>query len=617
MRYKFSGFLTTLFCGAINDTFLKTSVLFLFVTVIPQQSSVMHHWIELAFIFPFLLFSGFAGYIANHYEQSWWIQRLAFLKLLICCLAIIAFTFNQLWFYLLLIFAMGSQSSLFGPIKYSAIPRLVNSEIIIKANAWVGAVTFLAIFLGSFFAGILFEDKFSQMYVPYIMVCIAIIGWYTSHKIPILPALTSKQPKNLLAFWKDKSFFDSMDIAKQKKPLIFIILGISWFWFLGAAYFIQLPVFTRSIMLSSESVMSLFLGAFTSGVIIGGLLCARMSCNRVEPGMVPLGALGLTIFSIDLSFVHITDAQQSFSLLAALSSSTHWHAIIDMILIGCAGGFFVTPLYAMIQERTRKQERARMLAMNNFLNAFSMVTSAITGLICFGWFELTLDQYFFGLAILNFFIAIYLFSFVPEFVLRFILWCLLHVVYRIKAKGFEKIPEKGPVILISNHVSYVDAVLIGSLCTRPTRFVIYKPIYDLKVLNWVFKLTRSIPINSKANDSATYHQAFETITNALNQGEIICIFPEGSLTYDGQIRSFRSGLLKILQEHPATIVPIGLNGLWESVFSRQRRPILKKIFSSLRRRVGINVGDPIAADDVDLDQLRQKVQQLSNNKTNY
>lgn len=298
------------------------------------------------------------------------------------------------------------------------------------------------------------------------------------------------------------------------------------------------------------------------------MLCERLSGDRVELGIVPIGSIGLTVFGISLFFSSPTQLPaELLSLSQFLATLFGWWVLIDLTLIGVFGGLFIVPLYALLQQRAEPQQRARVIAANNIFNALFMVVSAIAGIVFLTVLGISIPEYFLVLAIMNAVVALYVYSTVPEFVLRFIIYLLSHTMYRVRSSGLEHIPAEGAAVLVANHVSYVDALLIGGAVRRPVRFVMEKGIYDLPVANWLFKAARTIPICSKQKNEAVYEAAFAAIKRELEQGNLVCIFPEGRLTKSGDIDSFRPGIERILAETPVPVVPMALQGLWGSFFS--------------------------------------------------
>ena len=340
------------------------------------------------------------------------------------------------------------------------------------------------------------------------------------------------------------------------------------------------------------------------------MLCERLSGDRVELGLVPIGSIGLTVFGISLYFsTPAVMPAELLSLSQFLATAFGWWVLFDLTLIGVFGGLFIVPLYALLQQRAEPAQRARMIAANNIFNALFMVVAALAGMLFLAGFGLSIPEYFLILAIMNAVVALYVYSTVPEFVLRFVIYLLSHTMYRVKAQGLEHIPEEGPAVLVANHVSYVDALLIGGAVRRPVRFVMYKGIYQIPVANWLFKAAKTIPICGKQQDEKMYEAAFAAIRRELSEGNLVCIFPEGRLTKDGEIDAFRTGIERIIAETPVPVIPMALQGLWGSFFSHHGDGAFK-FKGRFWSKIKLMVGEPVAASAVTAANLEQLVRAL-------
>lgn len=591
----------------MNDNLFKTVILISFTLIAAEQAGIWSNLAHMAFVLPFFLFSAKSGYYADQVEKSQWIQKIKLLEIMIMLFGVVCLWYDWLWGLMLLLFLMGTQSTLFGPVKYSIIVQHVSNQELTSANAWVELGTFLAILLGNLWAGIVFELSEPKLVISMCLIVLAFAGYASSRSIPKAPSLVpaGRKPEKL-------NTLELIKAAMQYRSLFLSMLGVSWFWFLGSAYLTQLPVFTSQYLSSSESVIALFLVAFSIGVGLGSMLCSLLSCGKVEIGLVPLGALGLSIFGGCLALVSpISGAEISFG--DALSSATHWQVLLILIGLGASGGLYIVPLYGMIQTRSPESQRAQMIAANNIINALFMVFAALYGLAMLGVFSLPLDTFFWGLVILNCGVAVYIFTLVPEFVARFLVWCLVHVMYRVKQENLrESIPETGPAVLVANHVSFVDALILGGLVQRPTRFVMYKPIYDMPVLNFIFRALKAIPIESKTERPDVYNAAFDDIAKALDHGELVVIFPEGALTRDSNVAEFKPGLLKILERNPVPVVPMALEGLWGSFFSHKGGKAMGKMPRRIFAKICLKASSPWPprqgnGELIDLNALRDEI----------
>ena len=346
---------------------------------------------------------------------------------------------------------------------------------------------------------------------------------------------------------------------------------------------------------------------------MGSFLCEKLSGKRVELGLVPLGSIGLSVFGIDLFFSYaglagvgqVTD--NTIGIASFLQQAGGYRVLMDLLGIGVFGGFYIVPLFAFIQHRANPKHLSRIIAANNILNALLMVLSAVAGIVLIGLLELTVPQFFLALALTNILVASYIYTVVPEFLIRLLVWMLTHTMYRVKHTGMDNIPDEGPCMLVCNHVSYVDALLLGGAIRRPVRFVMFKPIYDMPLLNYIFRTGKTIPIDSKTRNPEIYRQAFERIREELAAGEVVCIFPEGRLTEDGEIDEFRAGIEKIVSDSPVPVIPMALSGLWGSFFSHKGGKALTRLPRRFWSRIKLAVGTGVPPQDVQASDLRERV----------
>ncbi|MCG8312432.1 MAG: MFS transporter [Pseudomonadales bacterium] len=608
---RFAPFFWTQFFGAFNDNVFKNALLILFTFSTAYHTGIdtnlLNNLAAALFILPFFLFSALAGEIADKYEKSMLIRRIKLFEIGVMTMAAIAFWFNSTYGLLFVLFLMGTQSTFFGPVKYSIIPQHLKSKELVGGNALVESGTFLAILLGTILGGVLSKLESGSSWVAGTVMFIAIIGWLVCRKIPDAPAAN---PSIKINFNPLKETFNTIQFARKDHAVFLSIMAISWFWFLGAAYLTQLPNFTPEVLSGDQTVVTTLLAFFSIGIALGSLLCEKLSGHKIELGLVPLGSIGLTIFGIDLFFSTPPERIETIGFIQFFSEASSYRVLLDFVAIGIFGGLYIVPLYAMIQERTTAAYRARTIAALNIMNALFMVVSAISGVLFLGIFKLSIPEFFLILAIMNGVVALYIYSTIPEFAMRFIIWIITHTMYRVKHKDLDKIPDAGAAVLVCNHVSYMDALIIAGACRRPVRFVMFKPIYDLPVLNFVFRTGKTIPIHSKNKDPETYHAAFESIAQELEDGEVVCIFPEGKLTTDGEIDEFKNGIEKIIARNPVPVIPMALKGLWGSFFSHKDGGALTTVPKRFWSRVELVASAPIPAADVTAKRLEEKVTQL-------
>ncbi|MFJ4145182.1 MFS transporter [Pseudomonas sp. NPDC089734] len=608
-KRRFLPFFITQSLGAFNDNIFKQSLILaiLYKLSIDGDRSIYVNLCALLFILPFFLFSALAGQFGEKYPKDALIRLIKLAEIGIMAVGAVGFLFNHLWMMLLALFAMGTHSALFGPVKYSILPQHLREHELVGGNGLVEMGTFLAILAGTIGAGIMMSSGHYAVVVSIAIVLVACLGFLASHGIPKAPAASPEMKLNWNIFTQS---WATLRMGLGQTPAVSrSIVGNSWFWFVGAIYLTQIPAYAKEWMYGDETVVTLILTVFSIGIALGSLLCERMSGHKVEIGLVPFGSMGMTVFGLLLWWHSGSFPQnvQANDWLAVLSYGQGWWVLLDILGIGVFGGFYIVPLYALIQSRTAVKERSRVIASNNILNALFMVVSAIVSILLLSVAKLSIPQLFLVVSLLNVGVNVYIFRIVPEFTMRFMIWMLSHTLYRVEHRNLELIPEEGPALLVCNHVSFVDALLIGGAVRRPIRFVMYYKIYRLPVLNFIFRTAGTIPIAGRNEDVEIYEQAFKRIARYLADGELVCIFPEGKLTLDGEISGFKGGMTRIIEETPVPVIPLALQGLWGSFFSRDPD---KGLFRRFWSRVTLVAGPAMAAEVATPVDVREQVKLL-------
>lgn len=607
---RFAPFFATQALGAFNDNLFKNALVILatyqtarFTTLDPALLTNLAGGL---FVLPYLLFSGWAGQVAEKLDKALLIRWTKLVELLIMVLAGIGFAQGSLGLLLGALFLMGCQSTLFAPAKYGLLPQVLRESELVGGNALVEMGTFVAILLGTLLAGELAQRAGTAPIITALLL-LAVAGLAWSLWIPRLPAAAP----TLRIDWNPwRSSWANIAVARRQRPVWLSILGISWFWFYGALVLAQLPLYARQVLGADEQVLSLLLITFSVGVGLGSLLCERLSGRGVEIGLVPFGSIGLTLFAIDLYFATpVMRAAIELTPATFLAMPESARLLADLALIGVFGGFFIVPLYAYVQRESRADEVSRIIAANSILNALFMVAAALIGAVGLQS-GMTVPQVILMTAAMNAVIAVYIYSLVPEFLLRFLAWIIVHLLYRIRVTGIDRIPAEGPALLVCNHVSFVDAIIIAGMCPRPVRFIMDSGIFRIPILSAVFRGMKAVPIASQRSDPETFARAFETVSRELQAGHLVCIFPEGKLTSDGEIDQFRPGMMRVLARDPVPVVPMALSNLWRSMFSRRHKQLWQKWPRRALARISLNVGEPLAADVVSPELAREHVQRL-------
>ncbi|MEE4174237.1 MAG: MFS transporter [Xanthomonadales bacterium] len=597
--------------GALNDNIFKNALAALLVfqasSLAGMNTDQLVNFSAMVFILPFFLFSALFGQFADKFEKSRQIRRVKLFEMVIMALATLGFWIGSLPLLFTVLFLLGLQSTIFGPIKYGLLPQVLKREELVGGNALVEMGTFVAILAGTIAGPLLAGIEAPwPVWVSGTALAVAAVGYLASLRIPEIPAV---DPALKINWNVATETVRNIRFINQNRTVLNSVLGISWFWFFGATVLVQIPSYSQNVLGGDAQLMAFLLGLFIVGISAGSLLCERLSGGDVEIGLVPLGSIGLTIFTIDLAFASPASPTPGLTIGAFLAEPGNWRLVLDLLMIGGFGGFYIVPLYALVQARSDASRRSRVIAGNNILNALFMVVSALFAIVLLGSAGFSIPQLFLASAVLNAVVAIYIYTLVPEFLLRFLSWILIHTIYRVQTRGLYHIPDEGPVLLAANHVSFVDPLIVGGLVRRPVRFVMYQGIYNTPVLRWLFDAGKAIPIGSGKTHPDVLTQAFERIDAELAKGQPVGIFPEGGITRDGEIQPFRPGIEKILERRPVPVVPMALCFLWGSLFSR-RDPLHKRRPTKLFKPVELRIGEPIPPEEATAARIEAAVREL-------
>jgi len=603
----FWALFTTQFLGAFNDNLFKTtltvSITFEAATFAGLKPTALVALAGGLLILPFALFSALAGQLADRYAKH---QLIRLTKLGECgIMALGGWGLMQKSMPLCLgaLFLLGTQATFFGPLKYGALPELLSEQKLVKGNAFVEMGTFLAILLGTIAGGILASHDRAE--VAGIGVGVAVLGYLAARAVPALRAAAPDLRVDLGWF---RPTWQLIGIGRQNRAVFHSILGISWFWLLGAVVLSILPELVKDHLGGGAGVVTFVLGAFSVGVGLGALLCEKLSYQQIELGLVPIGALGLSVFLAWLGIATAPYAAVPGALTIAgfLGQARGVWATCGILFLAVSGGVFTVPLYTLLQGRSDPNTRARVVAANNVLNAVFMVVGSGVLALLSNW-GVTTPHILLILAGVNVLVAGYTYSVVPEFLFRLICWVLAHVVYRLEIRGRDGIPKTGAAVLVCNHITFIDWLIISAATQRPIRFVMHYEFLALPFTGRLFRDAKVIPIAGAKENAAVLEAAFASIAQALAEGELVCIFPEGRLTRDGKLSPFRPGVQRIIQTTPVPVVPMGLHGLWGSLFSRYGKGPLRHRLGHLWQPVKLVVGEPIAPESVNMELVEQAV----------
>lgn len=616
---RFRGLFWTQLLGAFNDNFFKKALLILIVYKgfgqVDMKEDKLSELASAIFIIPFFLFSATAGQIADKYDKAAVIQKLKLVEIVLGVLATIGFLAESVPMLLAALALLGLQSAFFGPLKYGIIPQLLQTEDLVEGNAAVETGTKLAILLGSIAGGILAGTVLGPTICSVAVVAIAVAGYFTAK---LVPRVKPSDP-NLVVEWNPITpTYHVIQMARKTRAVFLSILGVSWFWALGGGLLTLLPVYGKQILKVSEEVAVGFDAVFSIGVAIGAIICGKLSHQRLELGLVPFGSIGISVFLGDLALLgspFSPEPGQFIGYSELLRNPQGWRLMIDLAGIAVCSGLFIVPLYTMIQQRTEETYRSRVIAANNVINAGVMAGSLVV-LSKLGDLGLSILGKFGLLAVLNLLVGLYIYTLIPEFFLRFLAYILNHILYRLKVEGEESIPKEGAALFVGNHVSFIDWLVVLGGIHRPTRFVMWHTYYELPLVRYLFRDAGAIPIASGKTHPELLTKAFDEIDKSLEEGCLVCIFPEGQLTPDGEVGEFRKGLERILERRSVPVVPFALQGLWDSLFSRQSdRSAWSKVKRFFRPRVTLAIGrkmsppPPVSVPGL-AKELRQQVLQL-------
>jgi acyl-[acyl-carrier-protein]-phospholipid O-acyltransferase/long-chain-fatty-acid--[acyl-carrier-protein] ligase len=588
---RFLSFLSALFLGALNDNVYKIIVSLIAVDI-GMKAEAGGVYLSLAgavFILPYLLFSGYAAHIADAFSKRRVLIATKSLEIAAMALALAAFMSGRVEVMLVVLFLMALQSTLFSPAKYGILPEVFRTRDLSRANGLVELCTFLAIILGTSFGAVMFGAWSAQpAWMGSVMIAIAVAGTLMSLGVWRV-APPSAKPRFHANPWAEIS--RGLKRVMPDKPLRLTVLGLSYFWFLAVLLQLDIILFGKNVMGLDDTSVGLLTAFLGLGIALGSIAAGRLSGNKVELGLVPLGAMGIVIALLVLS-----GTADSFAAAAAALAG-----------LGFAGGLFIVPMNAFLQHRAGANEKGRIIATNNFLNAAGMLLASGTLWLLHDRVGVDPVAIILLSAAATAVGTVYALKTVPEFLIRFLAWMLTHSIYRLRVEGVENVPERGPALLVCNHISYVDAILVAACVQRFIRFLMYRGFYELPVLKQLMRLMKAIPISE--GDPKGIRRALTQARAELQAGHVVCIFPEGAISRTGSMLAFKRGFERIVAGLDVPVIPVHLDGLWGSVFSFKGGRFLLKRPQRLRYPVTVSFGEPLAT-PVSAWQARQAVLEL-------
>lgn len=622
---RFLPFFVVQSLGAFNDNVYRQAIigLLFYLGVTPEQRTLYTNLAPALFILPYFLFSSLAGQIAEKLEKSRLVVITTTMEIGIMSLAAVGFLTENMAVLLVALFCTGLQSTLFGPVKYSILPSVLKPEELTGGNGLVEMGTSISILCGMILGGLIFQIAGSHgpVAAATAVVALAVTGNLMARCIPKVDAGAPELKINWNPLPESLAI---MRLTRRQLAVRNAVLGVSWFWFVGTVLTAQLPTYAELNLGGAQDLYIFALALFSIGTGTGSLLCEKLSGRTVEIGLVPLGAFGISAFMLDLYFARPGAALQTgLGIGQFVHQAGSWRIMFDLVGIGLCTGLFVVPLFALIQSRTPKAELSRVIAGLNIQNSLFIVLAAMIGIVLqmqelhlFGvripMPGLSIPQVFLALAIANAVVAIWIFSIVPEFLMRFLSWVMVRTLYRLRLHGVERhVPEEGAALIVCNHVSYMDALVLAAAIPRPVRFVMYYRIFNIPVMRWIFRTAKAIPIAGAREDPELMQRAFDAIDAALAEGELVCIFPEGALTKDGEIAAFKSGVEKILARRAVPVVPMALRNMWTSMWSKRDSRLRRmRVPRRFRAHIEVIADAPVAGAQATAETLEAQVRRL-------
>ena len=591
-RLGFWSLIVTQFQGAFNDNALKFLVIYLIVEQ-NFQSGVRDQLVLLVgalFALPYILFSLTGGFLADRYSKRAVTIGTKFFEIGVMVFALVSLTLGNFPMEAAAVFLISTQGALFGPSKYGLLPELLPERELSWGNGVIELGTFLAAITATMAAGFL-ADAFRgrQFWSGAIFLGFTLFGVVTSLGISRVPAADPSRrfPANPFA-----DLGTQLRLISKDRVLSWSVVGNTYLWFLAALLQFVIVIYGHDVLRVSETEISYLQAAVGIGIGVGSLAAGYLSAGKIEYGLIPLGAVGMTVFGF----------------LVSRPGLGIWPARLDLAFLGFFGGFYAVPLNALIQHRPSPEHKGGVIAAANLLSFVGVFLAAGVYFLLSTAAHLQPGQIFFAGAIMTLAATLYAVLLLPDSLLRLVLWMLTHSLYRIRVEGRENIPERGGALFVSNHMSWVDALLLIASTDRPIRFLMYEPIYKKRFIYPFARIMGCIPISSEQNPRDLIH-SLRVASNAIESGEIVCIFAEGQMTRIGQTLPFRPGFERIMKGVQAPIIPVHLDNVWGSIFSFEGGRFLWKLPRRIPYPVTVSFGAPMPP-TASAPEVRQAVQEL-------
>ena len=576
---RFLPLFVTQFLGAMNDNLMKQALIMMITFGLLQSSDISPQiLVTMAagiFILPFFLFSATAGQIADKFEKSASIQRIKIVEIFIMAIAVAGFYLSNTYFLIAVLFMMGTQSAFFGPLKYGILPSHLKENELIGGNALIEGGTFLAILIGTIAGGLLIVADQGISIVSASLLIVALLGWVASRAIPKADAADPDLKINTNIF---QETWRMVARARETRSVFLSIMGISWFWLTGATFLSQFPNFSKILLGGDASVVTLLMVTFSLGIGIGSYWCTRLLKGEVSAKYVPLSALALTGFTLDLYFASRGLHAPTSGLMTAtdfINSPANWRILFDLTAIAVCGGLYTVPLYAILQNDSDPTTRSRTIAANNILNALFMVVGAIiaTLMLAADW---SIPQVFLSLAIANGFVALYITRLLPFQLIKLTLATILKAIYRVDVKGLEHYSKAGKrAVIVVNHVSLLDPLLLSAFLPVKPMFAVNTHISQQWWVKPFLTLVDAFPVDP------TNSMSMKGLIKAVKEDRHCVVFPEGRITVTGALMKIYEGPGMVADKSDAMLIPVRIDGAQYTPFSRLRGKIRLRLFPKI------------------------------------
>jgi acyl-[acyl-carrier-protein]-phospholipid O-acyltransferase/long-chain-fatty-acid--[acyl-carrier-protein] ligase len=585
----FQSFLWTQFLGAFNDNVFKIVLSMIAVNLATDGTGGGYvSMVGAVFILPFFIFSGYAGYVSDVFNKRTVLIVTKTFEIVAVSVGFFAFWSGRIELMLATLFLMAVHSTFFSPAKYGIVPEMLPDSELSRANGLLEMSTFFAIIIGTSAGTIMYSAlKDSLPLVGIFLIAVAFLGTLMSLGIPRVPSSGATTKFSLNPWSEIGQGFRSI---LRTKLLLFTVGGITYFWFMGSLLQMDILLLGKEVMGLTDFWVGILITFLAVGIGTGSVVAGRLSGDKIEPGLVPLGSIGMGLFSI----------------LLACSPESYPRTAAAMIMLGFSGGLFIVPLNALLQQKSGPEEKGRVIATNNFINTVGILLASGVLWLTSEVFHVAADTLILMFGVATLLATVWMFISLPDFLLRFVFWMLTHTLYNIKIVGQENMPTKGPALLVSNHMSFVDAFLVGACVQRFIRFMIYEYFYEIKAIKWLLKLMKAVPIAD-----GNKREVLKSLTAAreeLKTGHLVCIFAEGAITRTGNLLPFKKGFERIAEGLDVPIIPVHLDRVWGSVFSFKGLKFFWKIPTHFPYPVTVSFGEPLIG--AKAHEVRQAVMEL-------